>query len=261
MNLAAFPKRPLEISEKLSTKRRILVLILCAVLFAGCFLFFVVALGPGVLEDVQLAREGSRALNGTVSGDLRDRAFTTWGDLKLEYTVPAEGGDTTSFERNKDIFFVGNLDDSKEPVIYYLKANPRVATVSYALDLLLNREISLVVALLSQLVLVFGAIWGCFRILKLGRRLRAAADHPEPVEVTVTRRRIIRGKQRIDYRWQNGKQRRATAIWKKSDEPLFTDQTGSRALAVKGPDAYAHLVDIDFHPFVLMEEEKDAVRG
>jgi hypothetical protein len=260
MNLAAFPQRPLEI--KLSSRHTILFLILGAVFFTVGLLIFAVALGPGILEDEQLAKEGSRALNGTVSGDLRSRAFTTWGALKLEYTVPAEGGDITSFERNKDIFFVGSdFDDSKEPVIYYLKANPRIATVSYALDLLWNREISLVVALLAALAAIFWTIWGCIRTLRVRRRLRAAADHPEPVVVTVTRRRIVRGKQHIQYRWEDGGERRAVAIWKKSDEPLFTDQTGSRALAVKGPDGYAHLVDIDFRPFILTEEEKDAVRG
>jgi hypothetical protein len=261
MNLAAFPQRPLEISEKSGARRTILFLILGAVLLAGCFAIFAAALVPGILEDAQLAKEGSPALNGTVSGDLHTRLFTNWGDLKLEYTVRAEGGDTTSFERNKDIFFVGNLDDSKDPVIYYLKANPRIATVSYALDLLLNREISLAVVLLFYLAAILGAIWGCIQRLRIRRRLRAAADHPEPVEVTVTRRRITRGKQYITYHWEDGKNRRAVAIWKKSDEPLFTTQTEDRALAVKGPDGFAHLLDIDFRPFVLTEEEKDAVRG
>jgi hypothetical protein len=261
MNLAAFPKHPLEISEKTGTRRSILFLILAALFFAGCSLIFALALAPGILEDAQLAKEGAPALNGIVSGDLHSHLFTNWGDLKLEYTVRAEGGDTTSFERNKDIFFVGNLDDSKEPVIYYLKADPKVATVSYALDLLLNREISLAVALLFTLVAVFAAIWACMRTLKLRRRLRAAADHPEPVEVTVTCRRFTRGKQYISYRWGHRKNQQAVAIWKKIDEPLFTNQTGDRALAVKGVDGFAHLMDVDFRPFVLTEEEKAAVRG
>src|SRR5579864_485695 len=146
MNLAAFPKRPLELAER-TTTRQVLVLLLCAFFFAGCFLVFLLALAPGVFEDMHLSKEGVRALSGTVSGEIRSRLFTNWGDLKLEYTIPVHGrnGAAASYTRNKDIFFVGDLDESQEPAILYLESNPTTATVSYALDLMLNREITLVV--------------------------------------------------------------------------------------------------------------------
>ena len=261
MNLAAFPKRPLALAESTGTTRRVIMFLFCSLFFAGCFLVFLLALGPGILEDVQLAREGAPASSGRVSGELRSRLFTNWGDLKLEYTIPGNGQKVgfTSFDRNKDIFFVGNLDDSKEPVIYYLRSNPSVATVSYALDLLLNREITLAVSLVLELAFVVAGIWACFRTVKIGHSLRLAADNPEPSEVTITRDRLYRSKRYISYTWENGRTRRGTVTWKKDREPLFSGPIRDRALAVKGPDGYAHLLDSDFRPFQLTEAEKAQV--
>jgi hypothetical protein len=261
MNLAAFPKRPLELAESSATAKRVFVLLLCALFFGGCFLVFALTLGPGVLEDIRLSTQGSRAVRGTVSGEIRSRLFTNWGDLKLDYTIPPHGrsGQPTSFSRNKDIFFVGNFDDSKEPVIYYLQSDPPVATVSYALDLLLNREITLAVSLAIEAAFVIVAIVGCFRVLRIGRSLHRAARYPEPIEVVITGNRSQRGRQYIGYQWENGRRRRAAVAWKRDREPLFTGPTRDRALAVKGPDGYAHLLDSEFRPFELTEEEKARV--
>ncbi len=263
MNLAAFPKRPLGLAEGTGTKRKIFVLLLSALFFAGCFLVFALALGPGVLEDIRLAKEGKPALSGTVSGEIRSRLFTNWGDLKLEYTIPGRGrnGGATSFSRNKDIFFVGDLDESKEAKIYYLESDPSIATVSYGLDLLLNREITLVVSLVIELAFVIMAMAGCFRVGAIGRSMRRAADHPEPIEVTIVRSRFYRRRHYISYEWQNGGRRRATVAWRQERDPLFTGPTQERALAIKGPDGYAHLVDSDFRPFELTEEERERVLG
>jgi hypothetical protein len=260
MNLAAFPKRPLELAEK-TTTRQVLVLLLCALFFAGCFLVFVVALAPGVFEDIQLSKEGVRASRGTVSGEIRSRLFTNWGDLKLEYSITGKGrnGGATSFSRNKDIFFVGNLDDSKEAVIYYLETNPSIATASYALDLLLNREITLIVSLLIELAFVIAAVAGCFRVIGTGRSLRRAARDPQPIEVFIIRNRLYRGRHYIRYEWQDERRRRVNVTWKRGREPLFTRPTRDHALAVQGPDGYAHLLDSDFRPFHLTEEEKSQI--
>jgi hypothetical protein len=261
MNLAAFPKRPLGLAEGTGTKRKIFVLLLSALFFASCFLVFTLALGPGVLEDIRLAKEGKPALSGTVSGEIRSRLFTNWGDLKLEYTIPGRGrnGGATSFSRNKDIFFVGDLDESKEVKIYYLESDPSIATVSYGLDLLLNREITLVVSLVIELAFAIMAMAGCFRVGAIGRSMRRAADHPEPIEVTIVRSRFYRRRHYISYEWRNGGRRRATVAWRQDRDPLFTGPTQERALAIKGPDGYAHLVDSDFRPFELTEEERERV--
>jgi hypothetical protein len=263
MNLATFPKRPLGLTEGTGAKRKIFVLLLSALFFSGCFLVFALVLGPGVLEDIRLAKEGKPALSGTVSGEIRSRLFTNWGDLKLEYTIPgrARNGGATSFSRNKDIFFVGDLDESKEAKIYYLETDPSVATVSYALDLLLNREITLSVSLAIELTFVIMAIAGCVRVAAIGRSMRRAADHPEPIEVTIVRSRFYRRRHYITYEWQNGRRRRATVAWRQERDPLFTGPSQERALAIKGPDGYAHLVDSDFRPFDLTEEERERVLG
>ena len=258
MNLAAFPRRPLELAEKTGTTQKILVLLLCALFFAGCFAVFALALGPGIFEDIQLSKQGVRALRGTVSGEIRSRLFTNWGDLKLDYTIPVHGrnGAAASYTRNKDIFFVGDLDESQDPVIVYLASNPTIATVSYALNLLLNREITLVVSLAVEAAFVIIGIAGCFRVAAIGRSLRRAAEHPDPVEVTILSTRFHRRRQYIRYEWTNGRRRRATVTWKQTREPLFTTPARDQALAVKGPDGYAHLLDSDFHPFYLTEDEK-----
>jgi hypothetical protein len=263
MNLSAFPKRPLGLAEGTGTKRKIFVLLLSALFFAGCFLVFALVLGPGVLEDIRLSKEGKPALSGTVSGEIRSRLFTNWGNLKLDYTIPGRGrnGGATSFSRNKDIFFVGDLDESKEAKIYYLENDPSVATVSYALDLLLNREITLAVSLAIELAFVIMAIAGCFRVAAAGRSMRRAADHPEPIEVIVVRSRFYRRRHYITYEWQNGRRRRATVAWRQDRDPLFTGPTHERALAIKGPDDHAHLVDSEFRPFELTEEERERVLG
>jgi hypothetical protein len=258
MNLAAFPKRPLEFADKIGTAQKVLVLLLCGLFFAGCFAVFAFALGPGIFEDIRLSKEGVRALRGTVSGEIRSRLFTNWGDLKLDYTIPVRGrnGAATSYTRNKDIFFVGDLDESQDPVIYYLEHEPTVATVSYALDLLLNREITLAVSLAIELAFVIASIAGCFRVIAAGRSLRRAAERPDPVEVTIVSSRFYRRRQYIRYEWQNGRRRRATVAWKPPRDPLFTNPTRDRALAVKGPDGHAHLLDSEFRPFYLTEDEK-----
>jgi hypothetical protein len=258
MNLAAFPKGPLELAEKIGTTQKVLILLLCALFFAGCFVVFAFALGPGIFEDIRLSKEGVRALRGTVSGEIRSRLFTNWGDLKLDYTIPVRGrnGAATSYTRNKDIFFVGDLDESQDPVIYYLEHEPTVATVSYALDLLLNREITLAVSLVIELAFVIVSIGGCFRVIAAGRSLRRAAQRPDPVEVTIVSSRLNRRRQYIRYEWQNGRRRRATVTWKPARDPLFTSPTRDRALAVKGPDGHAHLLDSEFLPFYLTEDEK-----
>jgi hypothetical protein len=264
MNLAAFPKRPLGLAEGTGTKRKIFVLALSALFFAVCFLIFALVLGPGVFEDIRLSKEGKRALSGTVSGEIRSRLFTNWGDLKLDYTIPGggrNGGGVTSFSRNKDIFFVGDLDESKEAQIYYLQNDPSIATVSYALDLLLNREITLAVSLAIELGFVIMAIVGCFRVAAIGRSLRRAADHPEPIEVTIIRSRFYRRRHYIRYEWENGRRRHATVIWKQDRDPLFTGPTREHALAIKGPDGHAHLVDSEFRPFDLTEEDRERVLG
>src|ERR1700739_3822630 len=194
MNLAAFPKHALGLAEGTGTARKIFVLLLSGLFFAGCFLIFALVLGPGVLEDIQLSKEGKLALRGTVGGEIRSRLFTNWGDLKLDYTIPGRGhnGGANSFSRNKDIFFVGDFDDSKDAQIFYLENDPAIATASYALDLLLNREITLAVSFAVQLGFVIMAIAGCFRVGAIGRRLRRAADHPAPIEVTIVRSRFYR---------------------------------------------------------------------
>jgi hypothetical protein len=263
MNLSAFPKRPLALAEGTGTTRKIFVLLISGLFFAGCFLVFALVLGPGVLEDIRLAKEGKPALSGTVSGEIRSRLFTNWGDLKLDYTIQGRGrnGGATSFSRNKDIFFVGDLDESKEAKIYYLENDPSVATVSYALDLLLNREFTLAVSLVIELTFVIMAVAGCFRMAAIGRSMRRAADHPEPIEVTVVRSRFYRRRHYISYEWQNRRRRRATVAWRQDRDPLFTSPARERALAVKGPDGHAHLVDSDFRPFELTEEEKERVLG
>jgi hypothetical protein len=263
MNLAGFPKHPLGLAEGTGTGRKVLVLALSALFFAGCFVVFALALGPGVLEDVLLAKEGKPALRGTVSGEIKSRLFTNWGDLKLDYTIPGHGrnGSPNSFSRNKDIFFVGDLDESKEAQIYYLESDPAVATVSYALDLLLNREITLAASLAIELGFVIIAIAGCFRVAAVGRSLRRAADHPQPIEVTIVRTRFYRRRQHISYEWQNGRRRRTTVTWRQDREPLFNGRARERALAIKGPDGYAHLLDSEFRPFELTEEERAQLLG
>src|SRR5258708_21824256 len=145
MNLAAFPKRPLELAEKIGTTQKVIVLLLCGLFFAGCFAVFALALGPGIFEDIQLSKQGVRALRGTVRGEISSRLFTHCRDLTLDYTIPVHGrnGAAASYTRNKDIFLVGDLDESQDPIILYLESNPTTSTVSYALDLLLNREITL----------------------------------------------------------------------------------------------------------------------
>ena len=260
MNLAAFPKRSLGLAEGAGTGRKVLVLLLSGLFFAGCFLIFALVLGPGVIEDIRLSKEGKLALRGTVSGEIRSRLFTNWGDLKLDYTIPGRShSGVMSFSRNKDIFFVGDLDESKEAQIYYLENTPSIATVSYALDLLLNREITLAVSLAIELGFVIMAILGCFHVAATGRSLRGAADHPEPVEVTIVSIRFYRRRHYIRYEWQNGRRRQATVIWRQDRDPLYTGPTHDRALAVKGPDGHAHLVDSEFRPFELTEEERERV--
>jgi len=263
MNLAAFPKHALGLAEGTGTGRKIFVLLLSGLFFAGCFLIFALVLGPGVLEDIRLSKEGKLALRGTVGGEIRSRLFTNWGDLKLDYTIPGRGhnGGATSFSRNKDIFFVGDFDDSKDAQIYYLENDPSIATASYALDLLLNRKITLAVSLAIELGFVIMAIVGCFRVATIGRSLRRAADHPEPIEVTIVRSRFYRRRHYIRYEWQNQRRRQATVIWRQDRDPLFTGPTQERALAIKGPDGHAHLVDSDFRPFELTEEERERVLG
>ena len=259
MNLAAFPKRRLGLAEGAGTARKVFVLLLSALFFAGCFLIFALVLGPGVLEDIRLSKVGKLAVRGTVSGEIRGRLFTNWGDLKLDYTIPGRGAN--SFSRNKDIFFVGDLDESREAQIYYLENDPSIATASYALDLLLNREITLAVSLAIELAFVIMAIAGCFRVAAVGRSLRRAADHPEPIEVTIVRTRFNRRRQHISYEWQNGRRRRSTVTWRQDREPLFTGRARERALAIKGPDGHAHLLDSEFRPFELTEEERAQVLG
>jgi hypothetical protein len=261
VNLSAFPKRPLGLAEGTGTARKILVLLLTGLFFAGCFAIFALVLGPGVLEDIRLSKEGKLAVRGTVGGEIRTRLFVNWGDLKLDYTIPGRGhnGGAASFIRNKDIFFVGDLDDSKDAQIYYLENDPSIATASYALDLLLNREITLAISLAIEAAFVVMAIAGCFRVAAIGRSLRRAADHPEPIEVTIVRTRFYRRRQYIRYEWQNRRCRRTTVIWKQDRDPLFTGPTRDRALAIKGPDDHAHLVDSEFRPFDLSEEEREAV--
>ncbi|MBV8212230.1 MAG: hypothetical protein JOZ08_03275 [Verrucomicrobia bacterium] len=261
VNLSAFPKRPLALAEGTGTGRKILVLLLSGLFFAGCFLIFALVLGPGVLEDIRLSKEGKLASRGTVSGEIRSRLFTNWGDLKLDYTIPgrSHNGGVTSFSRNKDIFFVGDLDESKEAQIYYLENAPSIATVSYALDLLLNREITLAVSLAIELGFVVMAIVGCFRVAAIGRSLRRAADHPEPIEVTIVRSRFYRRRHYIRYEWQNQRRHEANVIWRQDRDPLFTRPTRDRALAIKGPDGHAHLVDSEFRPFELTEQERERV--
>ena len=262
VNLSAFPKRPLGLAEGTGTGRKIIVLLLSGLFFAGCFLLFALVLGPGVLEDIRLSNQGKLALRGTVSGEIRSRLFTNWGDLKLDYTIPRNhSGGATSYSRNKDIFFVGDLDESKEAQIYYLENEPSVATASYALDLLLNREITLAVSLAIELGFVIMAIAGCFRVIAVGRSLRRAADHPEPVEVRILRSRFYRRRHYIRYEWQDGRRRQANVIWRQDRDPLFTGSTHDRALAIKGPDGHAHLLDSEFRPFELTEEERERVTG
>jgi hypothetical protein len=261
MNLAAFPKRPLELPEGTGTATKVLVLLLSALFFAGCFLVFAVALAPGVLEDIRLAKEGKHALRGTVGGEIRSRLFTNWADLKLDYTIPGRGRNGTSFSRNKDIFFIGDLDESQDPFIVYLESDPSIATPSYALDLLMNREITLAASLAIELGFVILAIAGCLRVVAVDRSLRRAADHPEPVEVTILRARFYRRRQYIRYEWQNPRRRRTTVTWRQDREPLFTSSNRDRALAIKGPDGYAHLLDSEFRPFELTEEERAQVLG
>jgi hypothetical protein len=263
VNLSAFPKRPLGLAEGTGTARKILVLFVSGLFFAGCFVIFALALGPGVLEDIRLSKEGKLAVRGTVGGEIRTRLFVNWGDLKLDYTIPGRGhnGGATSFTRNKDIFFVGDFDDSKDAQIYYLENDPSMATASYALDLLLNREITLAVSLAIELGFVIMAIAGCFRVAAVGRSLRRAAGRPEPIEVTIVRSRFHRRRQSIRYEWQNQRRRQATVIWRQDRDPLFTRPTRERALAIKGPDGHAHLVDSEFRPFELTEEERERVVG
>lgn len=263
MNLAAFPKRRLGLAEGAGTARKVFVLLLCALFFAGCFLVFALAFGPGVLEDIRLSKEGKRAVERNVSGQINGPRFINWADLKLDYAIPGRGpnGGANSFSRNKDIFFVGDLDESKEPFIVYLENDPSIATASYALDLLLNREITLAVSLAIELAFAMMAIVGCFRVTAIGRSLRRAADHPEPIEVAIVRSRFYRRRHHIRYEWQNGRLRQATVIWRQDRDPLFTGPTHDRALAIKGPDGYAHLVDSDFRPFELTEEERERVLG
>jgi hypothetical protein len=253
VNLSAFPKHALGLAEGTGTARKIFVLVLSGLFFAGCFAVFALALGPGVLEDIRLSKEGKLAVRGTVGGEIRTRLFTNWGELKLDYIIPGRGhnGGPNSFTRNKDIFFVGDLDDSKDAKIYYLENDPSIATASYALDLLLNRQITLVVSLAIELGFVVMAIAGCFRVAAIGRSLRRAADQPEPIEVTIVRTRFYRRRQYIRYEWQNQRRRQATVIWRQDRDPLFTGPTRDRALAVKGPDAHAHLVDSEFRPYEL----------
>ncbi|MBV8277684.1 MAG: hypothetical protein JO170_20815, partial [Verrucomicrobia bacterium] len=126
----------------------------------------------------------------------------------------SHNGGVTSFSRNKDIFFVGDLDESKEAQIYYLENAPSIATVSYALDLLLNREITLAVSLAVELGFVVMAIVGCFRVAAIGRSLRRAADHPEPIEVTIVRSRFYRRRHYIRYEWQNQRRHQASVSWR-----------------------------------------------
>jgi hypothetical protein len=263
VNISAFPKHPLGLAEGTGTGRKVWVLVLSGLFFTACFVVFALALGPGVLEDIRLAKEGKPALRGTVSGEIRSRLFTNWGDLKLDYTVPGHGrnGSPNSFSRNKDIFFVGDLDESKEAKIYYLESDPSVATVSYALDLLLNREITLGVSLAVELGFVIMAIAGCFRVAAIARSLRRAADHPEPIEVTIVRSRFYRRRQYISYAWEDRRRRSATVTWRQDREPLFTERARERALAIKGPDGYAHLLDSEFRPFELTEEERVRLLG
>lgn len=263
MNLAAFPKHALGLAEGTGTARKIFVLLLSGLFFTGCFLIFALVLGPGVLEDIQLSKEGKVALRGTVGGEIRSRLFTNWGDLKLEYTIPGRGhnGGATSFSRNKDIFFVGDFDDSKDAKIYYLENDPSIATASYGLDLLLNREITLAVSLVVELAFVIMAIAGCFRVAAIGRSLRRAAEHPEAIEVIIVRSRFYRRRHYIRYEWQNGRRRQATVVWRQDRDPLFAGPTQERALAIKGPDGHAHLVDSEFRPFELTEEEREKVLG
>ena len=263
VNLSAFPKRCLGLAEGTGTARKILVLLLSGLFFAGCFAVFTLVLGPGVLEDIRLSKEGKLAVRGTVGGEIRTRLFVNWGDLKLDYTIPgrSRNGGATSFSRNKDIFFVGDFDDSKDAQIYYLENDPSIATASYGLDLLLNREITLAVSLTIELGFVIMAIAGCFRVAAVGQSLRRAADHPQPIEVTIVRSRFYRRRHYIRYEWQNQRRRQATVIWRQDRDPLFTGPTRERALAIKGPDGHAHLVDSDFRPFELTEEERERVLG
>jgi hypothetical protein len=263
MNLAAFPKRPLELAEGSGSARKILVLSLSGLFFAGCFAVFALALGPGVLEDIRLSKEGKLAVRGTVGGEIRTRLFVNWGDLKLDYTISGRGhkGGANSFSRNKDIFFVGDFDDSKDAQIYYLENDPSIATASYALDLLSNREITLAASLAIELGFVIIAIAGCFRVAATGRSLRRAADRPEPIEVTIVRTRFYRRRQYIRYEWENQRRRQTTVIWRQDRDPLFTRPARDRALAIKGPDGHAHLLDTEFHPFELTEDEREKVLG
>jgi hypothetical protein len=96
MNFAAFPKRPLGLAEGTGTARKIIVLLLSALFFTGCFAVFALALGPGVLEDIRLSKEGKLAVRGTVGGEIRTRLFVNWGDLKLEASLRLAGTRTSS---------------------------------------------------------------------------------------------------------------------------------------------------------------------
>jgi hypothetical protein len=79
--------------------------------------------------------------------------------------------------------------------------------------------------------------------------------------VTIVRTRFYRRRQYIRYEWQNQRRRQTTVTWRKDRDPLFTGATRDRALAIKGPDGHAHLVDSEFRPFELTEEEREGVLG
>jgi hypothetical protein len=79
--------------------------------------------------------------------------------------------------------------------------------------------------------------------------------------VTIVRSRFHRRRHYIRYEWQNQRRRQATVIWRQDRDLLYTGPTQERALAIKGPDGHAHLVDSEFRPFELTEEEREQVLG
>lgn len=258
----AFPRRPLQFAHLPSAKIGLLEFF-GIVLFVGALVADLIYLVPPIFDDLALGSSGVAAPAAHIGEDSKCRThkmIATICDLNIEFRA----GDGVSHQKSLHYLMIGeSLNDAVRPRVAYDPANPDRITTSWGQDLIVNRVITQIAAVVLLVLLVGGFLLSYLSSLRRRRSMLAMGDDPRAVVAKFVRVRAGQKFATIHFTWTDpstGSTRRDSSRMPGTTQPFWLDRERTTMLALAGPDRHAHLLDEDLKLVVLTDAERGAIR-
>jgi hypothetical protein len=258
--LDVFPRRPLKLAYLPSVRTGWWELA-GILLFVGGLIADLLYIPPSIIDDLAIGGSGTVAQQAGIAegGKCNVKAFVMICDFDVNYRT-ADGA-----ARQKSLHYLAfgtGMDDLDRLQVRYDSANPDRISTNWGRDMLINRIIAEIIALVLLIVFVGAVVLSYLSTFTRRRSLRAMAGDPRPVVADFVRVAPSKQFATVHFTWTDpgtkARHRDSTRLPGRT-EPFWLDGQRKTMLALAGPDGRAHLLDQTLGPVVLTDEERAAL--